>query len=85
MRLRFAGDDRPMFGRTALECLRYHCHGDHSTEAIRGDIDGVMKRLAKMFAIDAYYTALSNLEERCSAFVELALANGVLIREGSQN
>jgi hypothetical protein len=39
MHLRFAGDDRLLLGQTALDCLRYHCHGDHSAEGQRSDVD----------------------------------------------
>ena len=79
MRLRFSGDDRHLLGKTALDCLRYHCHGDHSTEARRGDIDGVMARLAKECDLDQSYAALPTLEERCEAFVQTALSWGLLL------
>lgn len=81
MRLRFSGDDRPMLGKTALDCLRYHCQGDHSPEGQRGDVDGVMARLAKTFDLDLGYAALPTLEARCEAFVKAALSNGLLIDE----
>lgn len=79
MRLRWSGDDRPMFGKTALDCLRYHCGGDHSTEARRGDIDGVMKRIATTFQIDQSFVKLPTLDARCDAFVKIALDCGLLV------
>lgn len=79
MRLRFAGDHRIMRGATALDVLRYHCHGDHSAEAQRGDIDGVMLRLAKTFHLDASYATLPTLEERAVAFVKTAIDEGLLV------
>lgn len=79
MRLRFTGDDRPMLGRTPLDCLHYHCHGDHSAEGRRGDVDGVMKRLADTFKLDSTYASLPTLEERAAAFVKLGLASGLLV------
>jgi len=79
MRLRFAADDRPMFGKTPLDCLRYHCHGDHTPEGRRGDIDGVMKRLADTFKLDSAYASLPTLEERAAAFLKLGLEHGVLV------
>lgn len=81
MKLRFAGDDRIMRGATALECLRHHCHGDHSAAARRGDIDGVMKRLADTFQLDSSYTTLSTLEERAAAFVKTARDHCLLVDE----
>ena len=78
MRLRFAGDHRIMRGATALDVLRYHCHGDHSPEAQRGDIDSVMKRLATTFQLDLTYAALPTLEERAAAFVKTAIECGLL-------
>lgn len=79
MRLRFFGDDRPLIGKTALDCLRFHCNGDHSPEARRGDIDGVMARLAKTFELDTSYSTRPTLDERCIAFVDAALASGLLV------
>jgi hypothetical protein len=79
MKLRWAGDDKIMRGATALECLRDHCHGDHSAEARRGDIDGVMKRIGETFQIDMDYAALSTLEERCAAFVKTGIACGLIV------
>lgn len=79
MRLRFSGDDRPLIGTTALDCLRYHCRGDHSPEAQRGDIDGVMNRLARTFDLDRSFMAELTLEARCEAFVSTALACGLLV------
>lgn len=79
MRLRFAGDDRLLLGKTALDCLRYHCHGDHSAEASRGDVDGVMRRLAATFELETSFTALPTVEARAAAFVRLALERGVLV------
>jgi hypothetical protein len=79
MKLRFAEDDRVMRGATALDCLRCHCQGDHSAEAQRGDIDGVMKRLAATFQLDPSYVAPTTLEERAAAFVTIALACGLLV------
>lgn len=68
-----------MRGATALDVLRYHCHGDHSSEAQRRDIDGVMLRLAKTFQLDLAYAALSTLEERATAFVKTAIDCGLLV------
>lgn len=68
-----------MRGETALDCLRYHCHGDHSAAARRGDIDGVMKRLAETFQLDPSYAALPTLEARSAAFVKIALEHGLLV------
>jgi hypothetical protein len=68
-----------MAGKTALDCLRMHCHGDHSVEGQRGDVDGVMRRIATTFQIDQSFAALSTLEERCEAFVKIALAEGLLV------
>ena len=79
MKLRWAGDDKIMRGATALDCLRYHCHGDHSREAQRGDIDGVMKRIADTFRIDTAYAALPTLDDRCAAFVKTGIACGLII------
>jgi hypothetical protein len=79
MRLRFAGDDRPLLGVTALDCLRYHCLGDHSTEGQHGDVDGVMCRLAATFELETSFTALPTVEARATAFVRLALERGVLV------
>ena len=79
MRLRWSGDDRKMAGKTALDCLRMHCHGDHSVEGQRGDVDGVMKRIATTFQIDQSFAALPTLEERCDAFVKIALDCGLLV------
>lgn len=79
MKLRWAGDDKILRGSTALDCLRYHCHGDHSAEARRGDLDGVMKRIATTFQLDLAYAALSTLEERSAAFVKTALDHGIMI------
>jgi len=79
MKLRWAGDDKIMRGATALDCLRYHCHGDHSHEARSGDIDGVMKRIADTFQIDTAYAALPTLDDRCAAFVRTAIACGLIV------
>jgi len=79
MHLRWAGDDKILRGATALDCLRYHCHGDHSAEARRGDIDGVLRRIAETFKLDPSYAELSTLDERCEAFVKTALVHGLLI------
>jgi hypothetical protein len=80
MKLRWAGDNKILRGATALECLRYHCHGDHSAEGRRGDIDGVMKRIAETFQIDTTaYAALPTLDERCAAFVKTALDCGLMV------
>jgi hypothetical protein len=68
-----------MVGKTALDCLRMHCHGDYSAEGRRGDVDGVMKRIATTFQIDQSFAALPTLEERCDAFVKTALDCGLLI------
>jgi hypothetical protein len=86
MRLRFAGEDKSrMRGKTALDCLRYHCHGDHSPEGQRGDVDGVMKRLTDIFKLDTSYASLPTLEERCEAFVKIALKDGLLIDASSDS
>ena len=79
MRLRFAGDDRKLISATALDCLRMHCHGDHSAAARRGDVDGVMGRLAETFQLDTAYAALPTLEERCETFVKMGLLCGFLV------
>lgn len=79
MKLRWAGDDKILRGATALDCLRYHCHGDHSAEARRGDLDGVMKRIATTFQLDLANAALPTLEERSEAFVKTALDRGIMI------
>lgn len=79
MMLRFAGDDRILRGETALDCLHYHGHGDHSAAARRGDIDGVMKRIAETFQLDQSFASLPTLEERCDAFVKIALKDGLLV------
>ncbi len=79
MKLRWAGDDKILWGATALDCLRYHCHGDHSLAGQRGDVDGVMKRIAETFQLDSAYAALPTLEERSTAFVKTAIAHGVMI------
>lgn len=79
MRLRFAGDDRLLLGKTALDCLRYHCHGDHSAEARRGDIDGVMCRLAATFELETSFTILPTMEARAAAFVKIALEHDLLV------
>lgn len=63
----------------ALDCLRYHCHEDHSTEGRRGDVDGVMKRLAEAFTLDSSYASLPTVEERATAFVKIALEHGLLV------
>lgn len=93
MRLRFLGSDNILLGSSALECLRYHCHGDHhpcihSDEAQRGDIDGVMKRLCDEFAldftIDVSYASLPTLEERSAAFVKALLDCGLLMDASTQ-
>lgn len=88
MRLRFLGDDNILLGTSALECLRYHCHSDHSDEAQRGDIDGVMKRLCDEFAldftIDVSYASLPTLEERSAAFVKALLDCGLLMDASAQ-
>jgi hypothetical protein len=68
-----------MRGATPLDVLRYHCQGDHSAEAQRGDIDGVMQRLAKTFHLDASYASLPTLEERAAAFVKIAIDEGLLV------
>ena len=78
MKLRWAGDDKILRGITTLDCLRYHCRGDHSPEARRGDIDAVMKRLAGRFQLDIAYSALPTLEERADAFVATAIRSGWL-------
>ena len=67
-----------MRGATALDCLRYHCHGDHSAAGQRGDVDGVMKRIAETFHLDPAYAALPTLEERSAAFVKTALDHGIM-------
>ena len=79
MKMRWAGDDKILRGATALDCLRYHCHGDHSAAAQRGDIDGVMARLSDDLQIDTSYRALPTLEERAAAFVHAARAQGWLM------
>jgi hypothetical protein len=79
MKLRWDGDDRIMRGATALDCLRYHCHGDHSAAAQRGDVDGVMKRLADTFQLDPSYAALPTLEERAAGFVKIARDQKLLV------
>lgn len=79
MKLRWAGDDKILRGATALDCLRYHCHGDHTTAGQRGDVDGVMERISRTFEIDPSYASLPTLEERSAAFVKAALDCGVLI------
>jgi hypothetical protein len=68
-----------MLGETALDCLRYHCHGDHSAEGRRGDVDGVMQRLAATFELETSFTVLPTVEARAAAFVKLALERGVLV------
>lgn len=68
-----------MRGATALDCLRFHCHGDHSPEAQRGDVDGVMRRLANTFQLDLSYAALPTLEERAEAFVNTAIDRGIMV------
>ncbi len=77
MRLRWSGDDKPMMGKTALDCLRMHCHGDHSAAGRRGDVDGVMGRIAETFQLDRAFATLPTLEARCDAFVKTALACGL--------
>lgn len=72
-----------MLGETALDCLRYHCHGDHSAEGRRADVDGVMKRLAATFELEASFTTLPTLEARAAAFVTIALDHGVLVVDGT--
>ena len=79
MKLRFAGDDRILRGETALDCLRYHCHGDHSVAAQRGDVDGVMQRLAETFQLESSYTSLPTLEERAADFVKITRDQGLLV------
>lgn len=79
MKMRWAGDDKILRGATALDCLRYHCHGDHSAAGQRGDVDGVMKRIAETFQLDQSYASLATLEERAVAFVAIAIGRGVLI------
>lgn len=68
-----------MQGATALDCLRYHCHGDHSAAARRGDVDGVMAKIAETFQLDPAYAALPTSEERAAAFVATAIATGLLV------
>lgn len=85
MRLRFSGDDRKMHGKTALDCLRMHCHSDHSAEGRRGDVDGVMRRLAEMFRLAASYARHPTLDERAAAFVKIALDDGLLVDLGARN
>ena len=68
-----------MIGKTALDCLLYHYHGDHSEEGMRGDVDGVMKRLAQAFALDYSFSTLPTLEERAAMFVKNALGLGLLV------
>lgn len=79
MKLRWAGDDRILRGATALDCFRYHCHGDHSRAGQRGDVDGVMKCIAETFQLDTAYASLSSLEERAAAFVTTAINRGVMV------
>ena len=94
MKLRWAGDDKIMRGVTALDCLRYHCHGDHSVEAQCGDLDGVMQRLAAVkvredrsqcvhydmnATFDLTYATLPTLDERCAAFVKTAIDCGLIV------
>ena len=79
MRLRFWGDDKHMFGATALECLRSHCRGVHSEEGQRGDVDAVMARLAATFNLDRGYADKPTLEARCEALVETAIACGLMV------
>jgi len=81
VKLRWAELDRVLRGATALDCLLHHCRGDHSAAARRGDVDGVMKRLADTFQLDASYAALPTLEERCEAFVKIGIAAGILVDE----
>jgi len=81
VRLRWTGDRRVLRGVTALDCLRDHCHGDHSEASRRGDVDGVMRRIAVAFQLDLFYAELPTLEERCSAFVRTALDRALLIDE----
>lgn len=84
MKLRWAGDDKSRLrGTTALDCFRFHCHSDHSPEGRRGDVDGVMKRIATTFQLDASYAELPTLEERCEAFVKVAIAHGILFDESA--
>jgi hypothetical protein len=70
-----------MRGATALDCMRDHCHGDHSAEGRRGDVDGVMKRLSDTFQLDTSYAALPTLEERATAFVKIASERRLLLSE----
>jgi hypothetical protein len=79
MKLRWSGDDRIMRGATAIDCLRDHCNGDHSPEARRNDIDGVMRRIAETFRLDLSFDKLSTLEARCEAFVKTAIDGGLLV------
>ena len=82
MKLRWVGDDKSrMRGTTALDCLRHHCHGDHSPEGCRGDVDGVMRRITSTFALDVAYASLPTLEERTEAFVKTAIDGGILFEE----
>ena len=81
MRLRFYGDDRPMLGKDALECLQFHCHGDHSPEGRRGDVDGVMNRIADTFKLDETFKSCTTLEERAVMFVMTAINAGLIVFE----
>lgn len=72
MRMHWNGDDKYLAGATALDLLRDHCHGDHSKEAMAGDYDGVMARLAKSLHLDTSFQQHATLEERCDAFVKIA-------------
>ena len=84
MRLRWAGDDCVMRGSTALDCLHYHCHGDHSVEGQRGDVDGVMRRIAERFGLDSAYVAQTTLHDRCEAFVKAAIDRGLIVDLSTQ-
>lgn len=89
MKLRWWGDDRFMRGATALDCIKYHMHGDHSKEARSGDIDGVMRRLAtgwfgEQFNFDKSYMNLPTLEERADAFVQAAIECGMMLDESNK-
>jgi hypothetical protein len=78
-KLHWNGDHRSHNGETALGFLRDHCYGDHSKEAMAGDYDGVMARLAKNLHLDTSFQQYAALEDRAEAFVKIALASGWLI------
>lgn len=77
LKYRWLGDDKARLrGATALDCLRMHCHGDHSLEARNGDIDAVMNRIATNLQFGTSYKEKPTLEERAAEFIKLGIAKG---------